>query len=79
MAQTAEHVAQHVVPIGRRWVVRSTGAVRGRSFETKGQAMDFAKSKAKDIGGILFVHSSNGRVMERLSFQTPVPSRLLIK
>lgn len=61
--------AQHVVPSGGKWSVRSAGAKRaGGTFGTKRAAGDSAREKARRAGGELYIHGRDGRPRERTSF-----------
>jgi hypothetical protein len=68
---------QHVVPAGGRWSVRKAGASRASgTYETQGEAIDRAKTLAKNQGTELYVHGKDGRIRERNSYgKDPFPPK----
>lgn len=66
MAQaTKERVVYHVVPnsSGEKWVVSQERAEFRREFETKDEAVDFAKERArKEELGQVKVHKKDGNM-----------------
>ncbi|TXL71737.1 DUF2188 domain-containing protein [Vineibacter terrae] len=61
--------AQHVIPSGGKWSVRSAGASHASgTFETKREASDNAREKARREGGELYIHGRDGRIREHSSF-----------
>ncbi len=66
MAQaTKERVVYHVVPnsSGEKWVVSQENAEFRREFETKDEAVDFAKERArKEELGQVKVHKKDGNM-----------------
>ena len=66
MAQaTKERVVYHVVPnsSGEKWVVSQEKAEFRREFETKDEAVDFAKERArKEELGQVKVHKKDGNM-----------------
>ena len=70
--------SQHVVPNSEgRWRVLRSGASRAtRVFESKEDAVGFAKTRAKRAHADVYVHRRDGTIQERDSYgQDPVPSR----
>jgi hypothetical protein len=68
---------QHVVPTGGRWSVRKAGASRASgTYETQGEAIDRARTLAKNQGTELYVHGKDGRIRERNSYgKDPFPPK----
>lgn len=61
--------AQHVVPRGENWSVRSTGASRvSGTFSTQSEAIDVARERAKAQGTELYIHGQDGQIRERNSY-----------
>jgi Uncharacterized protein conserved in bacteria (DUF2188) len=69
--------AQHVVPRGNQWSVRSSGAARvAGTFATRGEALAVARARAMAMGTFLYIHGRDGLIHERLSFgKDPAPSK----
>ena len=70
--------SQHVVPNSEgRWRVLRSGAARAtRVFESKEDAVGFAKTRAKKAHADVYVHRRDGTIQERDSYgQDPVPSK----
>ncbi|MFA7275870.1 MAG: DUF2188 domain-containing protein [Pseudobdellovibrionaceae bacterium] len=60
---------QHVVPHADGWAVKGAGNTRATSVhETQSQAIQEARSIAKNNHSELFVHGRNGQIRERDSF-----------
>jgi Uncharacterized protein conserved in bacteria (DUF2188) len=61
---------QHVVPSqGGGWAVRRSGSSRAsRVFETQNDAVRYARQIAQKEGSELYVHSSDGTVRHRDSY-----------
>ena len=58
--------SQHVVPRGKKWAVRKTGAERvTRRFDTQQEAIKAARGIARDNGGEVFIHGRDGRIRMR--------------
>ena len=59
--------SRHVVPDNRGgWSVRKSGATRAaRVFDTKHDAVEYAKDIAKKEGGDIYVHGKDGTIRER--------------
>ncbi len=61
--------SQHVVPRGRKWAVRKTGAVKvTRHFDTQKEAIQAARGIARNQGGEVFIHGRDGRIRARDSY-----------
>jgi hypothetical protein len=71
------HKGQHVIPSGGKWAVRKTGASRASgTFETQKEAIEAARSAARNEGSELYVHGRDGRIRERSSFgRDPFPPK----
>ncbi|MDE2662454.1 MAG: DUF2188 domain-containing protein [Gemmatimonadota bacterium] len=60
---------QHVVPHGSRWAVRGSGSRRATSLHrTQEQAVEAARSIARNQRTELFIHRRDGRIRERDSY-----------
>uniref|UniRef100_Q3ATH6 DUF2188 domain-containing protein n=1 Tax=Chlorobium chlorochromatii (strain CaD3) TaxID=340177 RepID=Q3ATH6_CHLCH len=70
--------SKHVVsrPNGG-WAVKTAGTTRaGRVFENKIDAIKYARDAAKKIQGELYVHNTDGTIMEQRSYgNDPFPPR----
>ncbi len=68
---------QHVVPMGGKWSVRSSGASRASgTFTTEREAVDAARQLARTQGTELYIHGRDGRIRERISYgNDPVPPK----
>ena len=68
---------QHVVPRGHRWAVRKAGAEKvTRRFDTQQEAIEAARSIARNQGGEVFIYGRDGRIRERDSCgHAPFPPR----
>ena len=70
--------SQHVVPNSEgRWRVLRSGAARAtRVFESKEDAVGFAKTRAKKAHADVYVHRRDGTIQERDNYgQDPAPSK----
>ncbi|MES2667178.1 MAG: DUF2188 domain-containing protein [Pseudomonadota bacterium] len=69
--------AQHVVPRGGHWSVRSTGASRvSGTFETQAEAIDVARARARAQETELYIHGRDGRIRQRDSYgKDPMPPK----
>ena len=69
--------SQHVVPRGDKWAVRKTGAGRvTRRFNTQKEAIEAARSIARNRGSEVFIHGRDGRIRQRDSYgKDPFPPR----
>src|SRR5918912_804459 len=57
---------QHVVPHNGKWAVRVEGGKRLTSvYDTKQEAIDAARTIARDQSGKLVVHGRSGQVFQR--------------
>jgi uncharacterized protein YdaT len=60
---------QHVVPNGKKWRVRKSGASKASGvFATQEEAIREAKKIAKNQGTELYIHGKDGRIRERNSY-----------
>ena len=60
---------QHVVPNGEKWNVRRAGASRASgTYTTQQEAIEKARTIARNQGTELYVHGRDGRIRERSSF-----------
>lgn len=60
---------QHVVPNGGKWSVRKAGSARASgTFVTQQEAIDHARSIARNQGTELYIHGRDGRIRERDSY-----------
>lgn len=69
--------ANHVVPSkSRGWAVRKSGAIRAtRSFETKKEAIEYARSISRKEKTELYIHKKDGTIQNRNSYShAPLPS-----
>ena len=58
--------SQHVVPDNGGWAVRKSGASRAsRVFETRYDAVTYARQLARKKGSTLYVHGRDGTIRER--------------
>jgi len=69
--------SQHVVPSGGKWSVRRSGAVRASGvYETQGEAVDAARTIARNQRTELYIHGTDGRIRERNSYGSdPLPPK----
>jgi len=68
--------SKHVVPNSKGgWSVRSAGAVRAdRTFPSQGEAIRYAKDRAKAVHAELYIHRRDGTIQNKQSFaQDAVP------
>lgn len=68
---------QHVVPNGEKWSVRRAGASRASgTYTTQQEAIEKARTIARNQGTELYVHGRDGRIRERSSFgNDPFPPK----
>lgn len=66
-----------VAPDGSDWKVKRQGASRAsKKFDKKSDAFDYARSKAKEEKGELFVKNRDGKISDRRSYgNDPFPPR----
>ena len=63
--------SQHVVPNRGGWSVRSSGSKRASgNFDTRQEAIDVARKRAKKLGTEFYIHGTDGRIRERSSFRS---------
>jgi len=64
---------KHVVPVATGgWAVKSAGATRAaRTFATQAEAVQYARSLAKESQTVLYVHARDGSVVSKRSFEPP--------
>jgi hypothetical protein len=69
--------AQHVAPRGGKWSVRTAGSERATAlFPTQKEAIERARSIAKERGTELYIHGEDGRIRERMSYgKDPFPPK----
>lgn len=60
-----------------RWAVREAGAMRAsKTFDTKGDALSYARGEARKHGGELYIHGRDGRIQERNTYgRDPMPPK----
>ena len=59
----------HVVYRGNGWIVmRADSQKPDRTFGTQNEATDYARGLAKNMGTALFIHGSDGRIMDRRDY-----------
>lgn len=75
--RTLNKKGQHVVPRGGKWAVRKAGSARASStHETQREAIDAARSAARNQGTELYIHGRDGRIRERSTFgKDPFPPK----
>lgn len=68
---------KHVVPRKDGWAVRSAGASKvAKAFDTKGEAVQYARGFAKKEHSELYIHGKDGTIKERQSYaKDPMPSK----
>ena len=61
---------QHVLPRENGWIVKSLLSEKmSQSFGTQQEAAKYAESIAKNLGTAVFVHGSDGRIIDRKDYQ----------
>jgi hypothetical protein len=71
-------ISQHVVPNQNGgWSVRKTGSSRAsKVFSTQNDAIDYARSRAKEEKLELYIHRRDGTIRERDSYgNDPMPPK----
>ncbi len=59
----------HVVPSGDKWAVKREGSDRAsKTFETKEEAEEYAREKARQAGGELTIHGKDGKIQDKESY-----------
>jgi hypothetical protein len=68
---------QQVVPNGGKWSVRSAGAARvSGTYSTQREAVDKARTIARDQGTEVYIYGKDGRIRERTSYgDDPFPPK----
>lgn len=68
---------QHVVPHEQGWAVRPEGASKPTSVHhTQAQAIEAARSTARNQGTELLIHRPNGQIRERNTYgKDPYPPK----
>lgn len=68
---------QHVVPHDGGWGVRPAGSDRlSRQFDLKADAVNWARTVARQQQSELFIHGKDGRIQDRDSYgNDPCPPR----
>ena len=71
------HKGQHVVPRDGKWAVRRTGADKvTRHFDTQREAIEVARSFARNQRTELYIHGKDGLIRERESYgKDPLPPK----
>jgi len=60
---------QHVTPHGEDWQVKGAGNSRAtKLFGTQADAIEYAKTIAKNQQSELFIHKTNGEIRERNTY-----------
>ena len=60
---------QHVVPSGGKWSVRKAGATRASGvYDTQREAVDAARTIARNQRTELYIHGTDGQIRERNSY-----------
>lgn len=73
MARTAQHV---VLNSENKWSVKRTGTTRAsRVFDTKAEAVVYAKGVATNQKIDVYVHRKDGMVEEKISVTSPTKSK----
>lgn len=61
--------SHHVIYRGNEWlVVRADSQKSGRAFGTQNEAADYAQGVAKNMGTALFIHGTDGRIVDRIDY-----------
>jgi hypothetical protein len=68
---------QHVTPRGGKWQVKGAGSSRATIItSTQREAIQVAKTIAKNQGSELFIHNKHGQIRERNSYgNDPCPPK----
>lgn len=60
----------HIIPKSTGWAFVKSGAERAsKIFETKNEALAYARERSKVEKTVLYIHQSNGMVLKRISYQ----------
>lgn len=67
----------HVVPHGDKWAAKREGSDRAsKTFDTKKEAEEYAREKARQAGGELTIHGKDGKIQDRDSYgNDPYPPK----
>ena len=65
---------RHVVPNNKDWRVIKAGGERGKNFDTKAEAVDYARDLARRNKEELVIHNRDGQISYRDSYGND-PSR----
>jgi hypothetical protein len=67
----------HVIPSSGGWSVRHSGSQRAtKTFDSRSEALDFARGAAKKGSGELYVHGRDGTIKSRGSYgKDPYPTK----
>jgi Uncharacterized protein conserved in bacteria (DUF2188) len=71
-------LSKHVVPNpSGGWAVKNAGAIRAsKTFDTREEAVGYAREAAKRSGAELYVHGRDGTIKDKRSYgHDPVTSR----
>jgi hypothetical protein len=61
--------SNHVVPSSSRWAVKKSGSERAsKTFDTKEQAVLYARELSKNEKTELYIHKTNGMIQYRNSY-----------
>lgn len=73
--------SKHVVPTASGgWAVKSSDSTKlTRSFSTQAEALQYARTLAKDAHTELYVHSTDGSVVSKNNYSTKQNIRILLK
>lgn len=71
-------MSQHVVPNDGKWQVRKSGAVRATgTYPTQSEAIARGRELARNQRSVLYIHGTDGRIRERISYDAgPPPSKM---
>ncbi|MBS8269845.1 DUF2188 domain-containing protein [Halomonas sp. DP1Y21-3] len=62
--------SKHVVSRDKGWAVKTSGTSRaGKVFESKAEAVEYARRVARKEHGELYVHGLDGTIQERKSYR----------
>ncbi len=68
---------KHVVPRKDGWAVKTAGTTKaGKVFDTKSEAVGYARAVAKKAHGDLYIHGKDGTIKERRTYgNDPAPPK----
>lgn len=59
----------HVVPSEDGWAVKREGSKRAsKTFDTKKEAEEYARERAREEGGELTIHGKDGKIQDKDSY-----------